>query len=521
MVQLVQTPEELERAARKAARKAAKKAAKLQAAAQGVEESASSSDGMKEENKKEKKEKTEKKETKEKKEKKREREEDCEAAPPKKAAGDVSVRKAFLKEHRMTMEGNGVEDIFPYYSFAEAQFPETAQQAIAAAGYVKPTPIQSVSWPVIMSGRDIIGVAETGSGKTMAFALPSLPHILGVKQKGIKVLVLAPTRELAMQTAAEYQKLNTKQVCLYGGAAKDQQLAELRKNPDVVIATPGRLIDFCDSWQCDLSNVSYGVLDEADRMLDTGFEIPVRKILGMLSQKRQMLMFTATWPLSVEKLASEFLKDPIKMTVGSQELTANVRVKQVVEMVQGNEKDWRLVQLLKKYNVGPQSRVIVFVLYKKDAPRVETMLRNKGYNVGALHGNSSQDARERTIEQFRTGQLPLMVATDVAARGLDIDDIEVVINYSMPLTIEDYIHRIGRTARAGKTGIAHSFFMHQGDRNLGWHLARVLREAGQPVLPDLEKYGPPAVKYTNEVPTCNISEVKAAPKITFDDSDDE
>eukprot|EP00669_Euglena_mutabilis_P011514 TRINITY_DN613_c0_g3_i2.p1 TRINITY_DN613_c0_g3~~TRINITY_DN613_c0_g3_i2.p1 ORF type:complete len:396 (+),score=92.56 TRINITY_DN613_c0_g3_i2:333-1520(+) len=323
-------------------------------------------------------------------------------------------------------------------------------------------------------------------------------------QRTPRALVMAPTRELALQTAAEFARLKVKQVCLYGGAPKGPQQRELWKNPDVVVATPGRLLDFVSTEECDLSQVSYAVLDEADRMLDVGFEVETRKILQRLRPERQIVMFSATWPTAVKKLAAEFLKDPVKLTVGSDELTANKRVAQTVEIIEPHRKEKRLLQLLRDFGVGKQSRVLIFVLYKKDAPYVHDLLKRQGYSVGALHGNSSQAVREWTVEQFKTGEIPIMVATDVASRGLDIDDVEHVINYSMPLTIADYIHRIGRTARAGKTGIAHSFFDPFNDKNIGRPTARVLKEAGQAVPVELQCYLP-----------------RDAPKTTFADSDEE
>jgi len=438
--------------------------------------------------------------------------------PVSSAGGDEEARSIFLKKHRVTIEGTDADSFFPLYTFAAAAFPAQAQEALA--GYTAPTPIQAAAWPILLRGRDIIGIAETGSGKTMGFALPALVHLhRSAPQRTPRALVMAPTRELALQTAAEFARLKIKQVCLYGGTPKGPQLGELRQNPDVVVATPGRLLDFVSTEECDLSQVSYAVLDEADRMLDVGFEVETRKILQRLRPERQIVMFSATWPAAVKKLAAEFLKDPVKLTIGSDELTANKRVAQTVEIIEPHRKEKRLLQLLKDFGVGKQSRVLIFVLYKKDAPYVHDLLKRQGYSVGALHGNSSQAVREWTVEQFKTGEIPIMVATDVASRGLDIDDVEHVINYSMPLTIADYIHRIGRTARAGKTGIAHSFFVPANDKNLGWYTARVLREAGQAVPPELEKYPPPAIK--QEEKTCNISEVKPAPKIKFADSDDE
>jgi len=323
-------------------------------------------------------------------------------------------------------------------------------------------------------------------------------------QRTPRALVMAPTRELALQTAAEFARLKVKQVCLYGGASKRPQQRELWKNPDVVVATPGRLLDFVSTEECDLSQVSYAVLDEADRMLDGGFEHETRKVLQWLRPERQIVMFSATWPAAVKRLATEFLNDPVKITVGSDQLAANKRVAQTVEIVQQHHKDNRLLELMKEFGVGKQSRVLIFVLYKVDAPYVQELLQRDGYTVGTLSGSSSQSSREWTIKQFKTGKIPIVVATDVASRGLDIDDVEHVINYSMPPSISDYIHRIGRTARAGKTGIAHSFFDPFNDKNIGRPTARVLKEAGQAVPVELQCYLP-----------------RDAPKTTFADSDEE
>jgi ATP-dependent RNA helicase DBP3 len=437
------------------------------------------------------------------------------ASPPSHADA-IMRRRQFFEQHTITVSGMGSEEFFPALSFAEVEFPTKAQKVIS--GFAKPMPIQSVCWPVILAKRDTIGIAETGSGKTLGFALPSLCHVLASEEKYAKVLVLAPTRELIMQTSLVYEQLGANVVCLYGGTSKQYQIAGLRKAVDVIAATPGRLIDLVESELCQLSGVTFLVLDEADRMLDTGFERPIRQIITMVHPSRQALFFTATWPESIRKLASEFLEDPITITIGSPDITANTRVRQVVEIVADENKDARLLKLLHEYNPEKEARVLIFVLYKKDAPRVLEKLQRKGYSVGTLHGDSSQQQRTTTMEEFRSGQIKMLVATDVASRGLDVNDIEYVINYSMPLTIEDYVHRIGRTARAGKQGTAHSFFSHRQDKLLGWHLARVLREAGQEVEPELLRYNPPPLKHV-DYPTCNISEIKPSPKLRFDDSD--
>lgn len=229
------------------------------------------------------------------------------------------------------------------------------------------------------------------------------------------------------------------------------------------------------------------VLDEADRMLDKGFEKDICTIAEQTPSTRQTLMFSATWPEIVRKLASTYLQNPVKVTIGSLDLAANRRVKQIVEVVDGKQKDQKLRDLLKQYHTGT-NKIIIFVLYKKEAARVEDMLRQRGFNAQGIHADKSQQDRTRVLEGFKTGKCPLLVATDVAARGLDIPNVEFVINYSFPLTVEDYVHRIGRTGRAGKTGISHTFFT-AFDKNLSGGLVQILKEANQEVPDALIKFG--------------------------------
>eukprot|EP01010_Urceolus_cornutus_P000810 NODE_1318_length_969_cov_190.303261_g1013_i0.p1 GENE.NODE_1318_length_969_cov_190.303261_g1013_i0~~NODE_1318_length_969_cov_190.303261_g1013_i0.p1 ORF type:complete len:268 (-),score=46.51 NODE_1318_length_969_cov_190.303261_g1013_i0:74-877(-) len=264
---------------------------------------------------------------------------------------------------------------------------------------------------------------------------------------------------------------------------------------------------------CHLDHVTFAVLDEADRMLDSGFEWDVRSILALLHpQNRQTVMFSATWPNSVRQLAAEFMDRPIKIVIGNPELTANVRIRQTVEVITPHQKDSRLLELMRECHRGG-NRVIVFVLRKREAPHVEDLLHRLGCKVGALHGNCKQNQRNKALAQFRTGKIPVLVATDVAGRGLDVDDVEHVINYSLPTTIADYVHRIGRTARAGKKGCAHTFYCQEHDKALAWDLARILREAEQEVPPELA-----CVPRSSEE-TCNISTFKPSAKIVFEDSD--
>lgn len=316
------------------------------------------------------------------------------------------------------------------------------------AGFKAPTPIQAASWPFTLSGRDAVGVAETGSGKTMAFALPCVESVLAESKRGVKAVIVSPTRELAMQTQEQLSKLASsvrlRSVCLYGGASKDEQRNLLNKGADIIVATPGRLKDFMSDDTVDLSAVKFAVLDEADRMLDTGFEEDIKQILGACPprEKRQTLMFTATWPQSVQSIAATFMINPIKITIGSGgresaggavELQANQRISQSVEVLEPRDKEFRLLNLIKQRQQGQgrDDRILVFCLYKKEATRVEQTLSRKGIRVGGIHGDLRQEQRTRSLEAFKSGQTPVLVATDVAARGLDIPEVKLVINVTV------------------------------------------------------------------------------------------
>ncbi|EPE04504.1 dead deah box helicase [Ophiostoma piceae UAMH 11346] len=413
--------------------------------------------------------------------------------------------------------------------------------------YKNPTPIQAASWPYTLGGRDLVGIAETGSGKTMAFALPCVEALRNVKKPEVVeakklpnrsrlnnkwdskgnmaqalAVIVSPTRELAMQTHAAIEPLaklvGLSSVCLYGGASKDEQRVLLRQEGgvDIIVATPGRLKDFLSDEAVSLAHVRFAVLDEADRMLDTGFEEDIKYILGQCPPKteRQTLMFTATWPTSVRGLADGFMVDPVKITVGSRtragaldgeqdpnaprdrnntgavELQANARIKQTVEVLDQREKERRVLNIIKHEQRGKakDDRILVFCLYKKEAVRIENWLQGQGVRVCSIHGNLRQDQRTSSLEAFKSGTTPVLVATDVAARGLDIPEVKLVINVTFPLTIEDYVHRIGRTGRAGKDGRAITFFTEH-DKTHSGSLINVLKGANQEVPEDLLKFG--------------------------------
>ncbi|XP_027183463.1 DEAD-box ATP-dependent RNA helicase 5 [Coffea eugenioides] len=418
-------------------------------------------------------------------------------------------------------------------SFGDSGLPDNVLESCRK--FDKPSPIQSHSWPFLLDGRDFIGIAATGSGKTLAFGIPAIMHVLSErKSKTSKkvnplCLVLSPTRELAQQIADVLsdagQPSGVKSVCLYGGTSKAPQISSLKSGTDIVIGTPGRLKDLIEMGVCQLNEVSFVVLDEADRMLDLGFEPEVRAILSQTCSARQMLMFSATWPLPVHKLAQEFMDpNPVKVVVGSEDLAANHDVMQIVEVLDDRARDERLTNLLEKYHKSRRNRVLVFVLYKKEASRVENMLQRRGWKVVSISGDKAQNARNQALSLFKEGSSPLMIATDVAARGLDIPDVEVVINYSFPLTTEDYVHRIGRTGRAGKKGVAHTFFTKE-NKGLAGELINVLREAGQVVPAALLNFGTHVKKKESKLYGAHFREIDAnapkATKVKFGDSDDE
>lgn len=426
----------------------------------------------------------------------------------------------------------GVHHLAPLTSFAHVGLP--ADMMHATRDFQAPSPIQAQAWPIILSGHDLIGIAATGSGKTLAFGLPALQHITVNREAGVvaprgpHVVVLAPTRELAVQISEVMEEAGSRCkcrcVCVYGGVPKKQQVSAVRSGVEVVVATPGRLQDLMEDESCSMKEVTYLVLDEADRMLDLGFEPAIRRIVSTIRADRQTLMFSATWPTAVQKLAANFLSAPVKVVIGSQDLAASHSIKQVVEVIDLAARNSRLLELLPQYQPRGRERVIVFVLYKKEAPQVEQLLQRRGFKAAAIHGDISQDKRSAAVEAFRAGTTPILVATDVAARGLDIPDVEAVINYSFPLTTEDYVHRIGRTGRAGKTGVAHTFFCAAMDKARAGELINVLKEAGQKVPESLLKFGTAVKKKESALYGAHFKDVDAsvkASKIKFDSDDDD
>lgn len=339
------------------------------------------------------------------------------------ARSEREVEK-FREEKKMTVKGNDVPK--PVETFEEAGFPAYVMSEVTAMGFTAPTAIQSQGWPMALSGRDLVGIAETGSGKTLSYCLPGIVHInaqpLLSPGDGPIVLILAPTRELAVQIQQECSKFGKssriRNTCVYGGVPRGQQIRDLSRGVEICIATPGRLIDMLESGKTNLRRVTYLVLDEADRMLDMGFEPQIRKIVDQIRPDRQTCMWSATWPKEVQRLANDYLHDYIQVNVGSLELSASHNITQIVEVVTEMEKRDRLIHHLEKAMESKDAKTLIFVGTKRVADDITKFLRQDGWPALAIHGDKAQNERDWVLNEFRTGKSPIMVATDVASRGI-------------------------------------------------------------------------------------------------------
>ncbi|XP_053672806.1 probable ATP-dependent RNA helicase DDX43 [Anopheles nili] len=352
--------------------------------------------------------------------------------------------------------------------------------------FTTPTPIQAQAWPILLRGEDMIGIAQTGTGKTLAFLLPALIHIDGqpmprADRGGPNVLVLAPTRELALQIekeVAKYQFRNIQAVCLYGGGDRRAQINVVRRGIEILIATPGRLNDLVQEGVVNVSSITYLVLDEADRMLDMGFEPQIRKVLLDVRPDRQTVMTSATWPDGVRRLAQSYMHDPIQVYVGTLDLAATHTVTQLIEVMDEEDKYHRINEFVR--DMLPTDKVIIFCGKKTRADDLSSDFVLSGIHCQSIHGNREQSDREQALEDIKRGTVNILIATDVASRGLDIEDITHVVNYDFPRNIEEYVHRVGRTGRAGRTGISLSFFT-RSDWGVAAELIKILEEAQQEV----------------------------------------
>ena len=430
--------------------------------------------------------------------------------------------RIFREDFNITFKGGKVPN--PMRAWNENELlPKEILRAIEKVGYVKPSPIQMASIPIGLLKRDVIGVAETGSGKTCAFVVPMLAHIMGlpkmtdeVAADGPYALVMAPTRELAQQIEQETLKfahfLGYRVACVVGGQSIEDQGVQLRKGVEIVVGTPGRIIDVIEKRYTVLNQCNYIVLDEADRMIDMGFEPQVTQVMEAMpssnlkpidmaeelddkaafdikqtttsisSKYRTTYMFSATMPPSVERLARTYLRNPAVVTIGSAGKTSDL-IKQTVIWVNRSEKERTLEQILSQH---PETQAIVFVNTKRGVDSCVTACHSMGYSCGSIHGGKGQDAREAALSGFKRGDYDILVATDVAGRGIDVKGIDLVVNYELPASIENYTHRIGRTGRAGRKGTAVSFITAE-DQDIMYDLRQLLIESNNEVPPELER----------------------------------
>ena len=337
---------------------------------------------------------------------------------------------------------------------------DTLLRAVEAEGYESPTPVQEQSIPPLLAGRDVLGVAQTGTGKTAAFTLPVLQIMDRNKPGGkrhIRALILSPTRELAAQIderlGAYSENMDVRHRVIFGGVNQNPQVRALQRGLDVLVATPGRLLDLVGQGHIDLSRIEFFVLDEADRMLDMGFINDIKKVLKLLPNRRQNLLFSATMPKSIATLAGSFLNDAVMVDVSPKEMTVD-RIQQKIMFVRKADKRRLIVKLIKEQKVKCG---IVFTRTKHGANRLVKQLDQSHISAAAIHGNKSQGARTKALAGFKNGSIPILVATDIASRGIDVEGITHVFNYDLPNIPESYVHRIGRTARAGRSGVAYAF----------------------------------------------------------------
>ena len=397
------------------------------------------------------------------------------------ARGDATFAKSHALENKpmsdMNQESAEISAQTPAVNFDSFGLPELMLATLAREGLVSPTPIQEMSIPLLLEGRDLIGLAQTGTGKTAAFLLPLMTHLgysAAVRAgQPPKALILAPTRELANQIEQNVSKLsadlNIRHLAVFGGARYDTQIRGLRRGVDIVVATPGRLEDLMDRGAFDPSGITHFVLDEADHMLDLGFYPPIKRIAGSLPRNRQTMLFSATMPPEIETLAKQFLTDPAHVKAPQTGITADKVTQRVTLMAEGDKRD-RLCDILNEQNTGQS---LIFVRTKRRADALAKFMEVRGFAVDALHGDMRQTMRQKVLRNFRSGQLRALIATDVAARGIDVAGLSHVINFDLTDTPESYVHRIGRTGRAGLGGLAISFCAPDERNKLGAIIAAV------------------------------------------------
>lgn len=398
------------------------------------------------------------------------------------------AQKGTDNQPEVTVVGSG--QIPPAWKrWDEVRLPQHIVDAMMQSGFPGPTVIQSHSWPILATGRDFIGIAKTGSGKTLGFLLPGFARMLTERPTGSPtMLVMAPTRELACQIDADAKKFGgpagVTTALAYGGAPKGPQLADLRRKPHILTGTPGRLNDFIEGGYISLHGVQFLILDEADRMLDMGFEPQIRKVIAQIPSNRQTMMFTATWPKEVRRMATDFFRDPIEVRVGNaDELQANPDIdQQVVICRDGRDKERQLLDNLR----SATGQVLIFTATKRMCDQLARSLERMGVKCEAIHGDRDQRERDAALGAFKSGASRVLVATDVAARGLDVKSVTLVINFDPASNAEDYVHRIGRTGRAGNKGRAVTL-LTQADARAASQIAQVMTRTGKQLPEDLQR----------------------------------
>jgi len=393
------------------------------------------------------------------------------------------------KQFEMTVTGNNCPQ--PVRTFEECGLSQDILQKIWALGFKAPTPIQSQGWPMALTGRDVVGIAQTGSGKTLAFLIPAIVHAQGQPPlrggEGPFALVVAPTRELACQIETECKQFAPREVrlsCVYGGVPKRTQEYALRRGVEILICTPGRMLDFVERGTINCDRITMLIFDEADRMLDMGFEPQIRLLCSQVRPDRQVLMWSATWPKEVQSLANDFLpNDRLMIKVGGDDRKACENVTQIVRVISRGQKEALLQQTLQQY---AQYKVIIFTATKRMADQLARTLKYQRLYADSIHGDKNQQDRDRVLASFKRGDINILVATDVASRGIHVKDVALVLNYDFANNCDDYVHRIGRTGRAGAFGTAITFFDPSQDAKKAGPLVRLLRKSGQEVPAELE-----------------------------------
>ncbi len=402
----------------------------------------------------------------------------------------MKPKKPLVQEQEdevIAAESNG--EPAPEITFEQFELDPRCMSVLRKKKITVPTPVQAQTIPLALEGRDVVGIAQTGTGKTLAFVLPALTRLAAGRKGRNAMLVLVPTRELALQVNSVFEEigraLGVRSICIYGGVGLEQQARALRRGCNVIVATPGRLLDHMGRGNVAFKQTEILVLDEADRMLDMGFLPDIRKIMHDIPESRQTLMYSATFPTEIERLAQDMLHDPERIEVGSIAKPVDM-VRQVLYTVQADKKNELLVKLLEE---NAFTSALVFMRTKSRTERVAKALHHAGFKAQAIHGDRSQKQRQQALDGFRSGKYPILVATDVAARGLDVDGISHVINFDIPVNSDDYIHRIGRTARANTEGDAITFVSPQDavplesiEKALGRNLPRTEWDGAVPVL---------------------------------------